>query len=310
MKINKKATLATAGVLGVAAIVGTLGTMSYFTDTDSATNTFTFGNVSIDLIEKQRTVDSTTGCKTTTLEDFGTTASSSVFYPLVGAASGGAKDAIAMPADCVADTNLTSGALAENYVDKMVSVKNDGASAAWVRVYYAIPRALLDSNLDDGNETNNTLHFNEGTMLVDTSVSSTGYYWSGVYPHDGTVTSETAKGATWLLGPVENDVVTGKYHYTTTIDNIQYVVYYQDIINPLAAGATSDRVLNGFYLDSSATTNSDGYILNIESGESTGLTTTFNIPVRAVAVQDKGFSSTAEAVTEAFGANFNPFASN
>lgn len=306
MKINRKTVLSTAAVLGVAALVAG-GTIAYFTDKDSATNTFTFGNVDIELIEKQRTVDNN-GCKTTTLEDFGTTASSTVVYPLVGAHSGGAKDAIAMPSDCdsnkVYNVNKT---LSKNYVDKMVSVENKGNSDAWVRVYYAIPRTLLDRNLDDNNESKNTVHFNEGTILTDS-----GFYWSGVYPHDGTVTSETAKGATWFLGPVENDVVTSKFHYATTINNVEYAVYYQDIINPLAAGTTSDRVLNGFYLDSNANVNSEGYIVNVDTGLSTGIkaTDSFDIPVRVVAVQDRGFSSTAEAVTAAFGANFDPFTSN
>ena len=33
------------------------GTIAYFTDTDEATNTFTVGNVKIDLIEQQRSAD-------------------------------------------------------------------------------------------------------------------------------------------------------------------------------------------------------------------------------------------------------------
>ena len=49
------------------AIVG--GTLAYFTDTKSATNTFTVGNVKIDLIEQQRKLDEN-GNKTTELENF------------------------------------------------------------------------------------------------------------------------------------------------------------------------------------------------------------------------------------------------
>ena len=223
-----------------------------------------------------------------------------------------------MPVDCeeYATMDLNRNALAKNYIDKMVSVENTGNGDAWVRVYYAVPTALLDSNPADEVQTNDTLHFNEGTF-PDAS-QSRGYYWSGVYPHDGTVTSETAKGATWLLGPVENDVVTSHYHYTTTINNISYEVYYQDIIEPLAAGDTSDRILNGFYLDNGATIQNVSTASGTEQhifdklGNDTGWVAgdPIDIPVYAVAVQDRGFSSTAEAVTAAFGANFDPFNAN
>lgn len=313
MKINKKKTLAVTGVFAVAALAGVIGTMSYFTDTAKTTNTFTVGNVDIALIEKQRAVD-TNGCKdaSLTLEDF----TAQVLYPIVGSAQA-KKDNLAMPVDCDSKATIDlNKPLAKNYADKMVSVENTGNGNAWVRVYYAVPTALVDSNPGDDVQTNNTIHFNEGTFP--SSTESRGYYWSGVYPHDGTVTSETAHGATWLLGPVENDVVTSLYHYTTTINNISYEVYYQDTINPLAAGATSDRVLNGFYLDSGATIKNVDTASGVEQhifdklGNDTGWKAgdQIDIPVYAVAVQDKGFNSTAEAINTAFGANFDPFNAN
>lgn len=307
MKINRKTVLSTAAVLGVAALIAG-GTIAYFTDNDREDNVFTFGNVKVALNEQQREVDSD-GCKVATLTDF---TDGKAFYPIVGSASGGAKDASGMPADCDSTKVFnTNKSLAKNYVDKMVSVTNTGTSPAYIRVYYGIPRALLDSNLDDDNENDNAIHFNEGTFVYS---DGSGFFWSGVYPHDGTVTSETAKGATWLLGPVENDVVTGKYHYITTIDGTQYAVYYQDIIDPLAGGETSDRVLNGFYLDASATvqevqtaTGTEEHIFN--KGVDTGwkVTDPVTIPVATVAVQSEGFGSTDQAVTAAFGANFDPF---
>ena len=318
MKINKKATLCTAGVLAIGALAATLGTMSYFTDTDSKTNVFTVGNVDITLNEKQRAIDQTTGCKDPNednLVDF----TAQVVYPIATSAQA-KKDAMAMPVDCLENATIDLGraAIGRNYVDKMVSVTNDGASDAWVRVYYAVPTALIDSDPTDSNQFNDILHLNEGTFP--SAGETRGYYWAPVYPYpeSGTVSSEVEHGATWLLGPVENDKVTSFYHYQTTIDNVSYEVFYQDIISPLPAGEESQRVLNGFYLDAGTTietvTTAAGEEQHLfdKNGNDTGWKANdpINIPVYAVAVQDKGFDSTAEAVSAAFGANFDPFNAN
>jgi len=52
MKANKKVVVSTAAVLGVAALVAG-GTIAYFTDNESATNTFNVGNVDVTLYESQ-----------------------------------------------------------------------------------------------------------------------------------------------------------------------------------------------------------------------------------------------------------------
>ena len=49
--MTKQKVLAVAGVLGIAALVLSAGTLAYFTDTDTATNTFTLGKVDIALHE-------------------------------------------------------------------------------------------------------------------------------------------------------------------------------------------------------------------------------------------------------------------
>lgn len=43
----KKQILAVSAVLGIAALVLSAGTLAYFTDKDTATNTFTLGKVDI-----------------------------------------------------------------------------------------------------------------------------------------------------------------------------------------------------------------------------------------------------------------------
>lgn len=53
MKLNKKATLSAAAVLGIGAIVAVIGTNAFFTDTKSTTNTFTVGDIDIKLYESQ-----------------------------------------------------------------------------------------------------------------------------------------------------------------------------------------------------------------------------------------------------------------
>lgn len=49
--MNKRKILLLAAVLTMVAVLGIGGTLAYFTDTDDATNTFTVGNVDIELTE-------------------------------------------------------------------------------------------------------------------------------------------------------------------------------------------------------------------------------------------------------------------
>ena len=145
--MKKKITaIALVVCLVAVAIVG--GSLAYFTDTDNETNTFTVGNVKIDLIEQERGKEG--------LQDF---TQNKVLMPIVGSAQG-EKDNYGQP-------------VAKNYVDKMVTIKNTGKSDAYVRAYFAIPSAL-----DDGYETFNAglnvLHFNFGN---EAGVSTFGNQW-------------------------------------------------------------------------------------------------------------------------------------
>ncbi len=138
-----------AAMLAIA-IVG--ASLAYFTDTKDATNTFTVGNVKIELIEQQRGENG--------LEPF---EQNKHLYPIVGSAQG-AKDEYGMPT-------------AKNYVDKMVTIENTGSEAAYIRAYFAIPSAL-----DDGYETfnagKNVLHFNFGNKVEGNVITSTeGVEW-------------------------------------------------------------------------------------------------------------------------------------
>ncbi|MDD6296476.1 MAG: SipW-dependent-type signal peptide-containing protein [Firmicutes bacterium] len=240
------------------AIVG--ASLAYFTDTDNETNTFTVGNVKIDLIEKER--DGNGGTK-----DF---TQGKKLYPIVGSAQG-EKDALGMPT-------------AKNYVDKMVTIENTGSEKAYIRAYFAIPSAL-----DDGYETfnagMNVLHFNFGNKVV-----------------DGTVTSTEGAEWIWTHGNKWN-------YYETDIDGIKYNVYFADYYQAVDAGATTEQLVQGVYLDKTFDIK-DGkcYAFGEEVTLDEGWDwNNVSCPVFAVACQAEGFDNATDAITAAFGANYNPW---
>lgn len=243
--------------LAVVAIGG--ATLAYFTDTDNETNTFTVGNVSIDLIEQQRGENG--------LEPF---KQNKKLYPIVGSAQG-EKDALGMPT-------------AKNYVDKMVTIKNTGSEKAYIRAYFAIPSAL-----DDGYETFNAglnvLHFNFGNKV-----------------ENGVVTSTEGAEWIWMHGSKWN-------YFETEIGGIKYNVYYADYYQAVDAGATTEQLVQGVYLDKTFDIK-DGqcYAFGKEVTLDDGWNwNSVSCPVFAIACQAEGFDDAAAAMDAAFGANYNPW---
>ena len=243
--------------LAATAIIG--GTLAYFTDTDEATNTFTAGGVTIDLIEQQVNEAGTA------LEDF---EQNQVLMPIVGSAQG-EKDEFGQP-------------VAENYIDKIVTIENTGKSDAYVRAYFAIPSAL-----DDGYETfnagKNILHYNFGN---EDGVTTYGAQWN------------------WKHGDKWN-------YFETTIDGVSYNVYFADYYEILPAGETTEQFVSGVYLDMTFDQRDGKYYAFGQEVDLSGLMVngelTVKCPVKAVAVQAAGFDTVADAVDAAFGENFNPF---
>ena len=192
-------------------------------------------------------------------------------YPIVGSAQG-EKDALGMPT-------------AKNYVDKMVTIENTGTEKAYIRAYFAIPSAL-----DDGYETfnagMNVLHFNFGNKVVNGAISSTeGVEW--IWTH----------GGKW------------NYFETTLSDGIKYNVYYADYYQAVGAGATTEQLVQGVYLDKS---------FDMKEGKPYAFGKEFDVdagwdwnnvkcPVFAVACQAEGFDNAAAAIEAAFGAQYNPW---
>ena len=258
--MNKRKILTLAAALCILATIAIGGTLAYFTDSDSADNVFTVGNVSIDLIEKERDGDGG-------LTDF---KQNKKLYPIVGSAQG-EKDEYGMPT-------------AENYVDKMVTIKNTGSEKAYIRAYFAIPSAL-----DDGYETfnagMNVLHFNFGNKVVNGVISSTeGAEW--IWTH----------GSKWN-------------YFETTIDGIKYNVYYADYYQAVDADATTEQFVQGVYLDKTFDMKDGkpyafGKEITLDEGWNWNKV---KCPVFAVACQAQGFDNAADAITAAFGANYNPW---
>ena len=254
----KKRIVTIALVVALVAIAA-VGTLAYFTDTANATNTFTVGNVKIDLIEQQRGENGLVPFE-----------QNKKLYPIVGSAQG-EKDEYGMPT-------------AKNYVDKMVTIENTGSEKAYIRAYFAIPSAL-----DDGYETFNAglnvLHFNFGNKVVNGAISSTeGVEW--IWTH----------GSKWN-------------YFETTIDGIKYNVYYADYYQAVDAGATTEQLIQGVYLDKSFDIK-DGkcYAFGKEVTLDDGWDwNNVSCPVYAVACQAEGFENAAEAINAAFGANYNPW---
>ena len=255
----KKKILSIALVVAMVAVIAA-GSLAYFTDTKTADNTFTVGNVNINLIEQERGKNG--------LQEF---TPNKKLYPIVGSAQG-EKDALGMP-------------IAKNYVDKIVTVKNTGSEAAYIRAYFAIPSAL-DNGYEDFNAGLNVLHFNFGNKVVNGAVSST-------------------EGAEWIWTHDNN-----KWNYfETEIGGIKYNVYYADYYQAVAAGATTEQFIQGVYLDKSFDLR-DGkcYAFGEEVTLDNGWDwSKVSCPVYAVACQAEGFDNANDAMNAAFGANYNPW---
>lgn len=118
-------------VLAAIAVVG--GTLAYFTDTEDEINVFTLGNVKIDLVEEQRNKDGTE------LEEF---VDNKVLVPVANP-----DDPIEWPkGEKVGGYTLPTVA---NFVDKIVTVDNEGSQDAYVRVLFAFPADMDDDKSAD-----------------------------------------------------------------------------------------------------------------------------------------------------------------
>ncbi len=116
-----KKKLIAVGMVAALGVTAVGGTLAYFSDTDAQTNTFTTGNVAIDL-----------------WEDFGDNDGLEELIPATGSAQNGTL---------------------KNGIEKEVYVENTGSEDAFVRVHIAIPQ-ILDDGAETFDASANVLHFN------------------------------------------------------------------------------------------------------------------------------------------------------
>lgn len=187
----KKKLTAIALVVALLAVAVIGGTLAYFTDTDSAKNTFTVGNVKIDLIEQEKTEQGLVNFE---------------------------QDKLLVPG------KSNDG----NAVSKIVTVKNTGKNDAWVWVDLKIPAYLVSSEYPT-NESKNALHWNSyGCFNVE---YNSGDYWrlaveDGIVDGDHNVTDSNmvaVKDGLWYdykyvgretIGEVEYVVIRTKMQNT------------------------------------------------------------------------------------------------
>lgn len=269
--MNKRKIILLATALCMVAILAVGGTLAYFTDTDVAVNTFTVGNVKIELIEEQRTLDAE-GRQPVPGSEIVEFTQDKKLFPLVGSAQTSPKDKY----------GLTE---AQNYVDKIITVAaKKGSEDCFIRVYVAIPAAL--DSVDPGA---NVLHFNIGNR----------YFADG----SNTAGAENPDHNTYWRA----ETPVGTYEE----DGIKYNVYYRTYAKELKAEqVTGSAAYVGFYLDAGVDCK-DGKWYVTREGETTeidyNLSNGVKIPVIAIGVQSEGFDDADVALDAAFGANYNAF---
>lgn len=274
----KKKVLAVSAVLGVAALALGAGTFAYFTDSKEITNTFTVGNVKIDLIESQlhRVNAGVPNDKTSTSllwtdkTMYGNTRNTS------GIANGTEDVAKWAEGRYFSDQQIMDDATTYKHNDgyftinaqgmvpgqsvrKMPYIINKGTTDAYVRTEVLIPRSLF-TIIDNGPSMWTTTAMNEGEV---TSKHVDYYLANGYKPS---------------VDFIEN------------VNHIDYYVFdftYKDAIKP--EEMTFWNAWGNIAIDKNAT---EKDLANVDN---------FDIIVRAKAVQATGFDS-AEA---AFAATFD-----
>lgn len=254
--MKKKSILMAAIAVMLVAVLVVGGTLAYFTDTKSATNTFTMGNVSIDLKEQQKGENG--------LEPF------------------------------EQNKQLVPGKSNDgNAVSKIVTVTNTSKdNAAWVWVELKIP-AYLVSNEYPTNESKNALHWNSyGCFNVE---YNSGNYWK-LATSDGIVNTDhnvTDPKMVAVGDGLWNDY---KFVGRVTENDTEYVVIRTTMAKTLPAGKTSLPCLAQVYMDWRVTMSANGSMYNLPDGRTISTELPWNVIVTAYAIQADGFNTVDEAV--------------
>lgn len=244
--------------VALVAIAVVSASLAYFTDTEKATNTFTVGNVKIDLIEQQKGANG--------LEDF------------------------------VSNKTLLPGTSDKNAVSKIVTVKNTGENDAWVWVDLKIP-AYLVSNEYPTNESKNALHWNSyGCFNVE--YNSGNYWGlatsDGIVDADHKVTNAdmvAVEDGLWYDYQYVGRETIGEGESAR-----EYVVIRTKMKNKLPAGKISLPCLAQVYMDWRVVTDKDGTQFILPAGDPISTDASWEIIVNAYAIQADGFDTVDAAI--------------
>ena len=254
------------------AVVG--ASLAYFTDTKSATNTFTVGNVSIKLIESKLHRQGSGGTGDTSIPTPGQTASGMKYI------SDGTKAFTDAEIQADAETYATDylAVKGENMVPgrgvaKCPYVVNTGANDAYIRIRVMVPSAA----------NNDFVAVTDGGVITNqwcSSSFSTGEFIDG-------------KGGGWDNAPAIAKA-------SVTKDGVTYDVYTFTRTEPLKAGAMTEwNVWNFIGINKTATSADIQKAIDagaIKVVETDGAKTmNLNVLVEADAIQSEGFADAAAA---------------
>ena len=250
------------------AVVG--ASLAYFTDTKSATNTFTVGNVSIDLIESKYHREGNDNSGDTSIPDPTNTASGMKYVTDGHKAFTDAE--IKADAETYKESYLT--VKGENMVPgrgvaKCPYVVNTGANDAYIRIRVMVPSAA----------NNDFVAVEEGGVITNQWCSSsigTGEFIDG-------------KGGGWNNAPAIDKA-------SVTRDGVTYDVYTFTRTEPLKAGAMTEwNVWNFIGINKDATSADVQKAIDAGAITATDDTMTLNVLVEADAIQAEGFADAAAA---------------
>lgn len=269
----KKSTLIMILCLVLAVALGVGGTLAYLTDNDGDVNVMTVGNVQITQNEQQR-VDQ--GEENSELEEF---EQSKNMMPIVDKGM----QKIAQNVNGW-EIQIRDEDTYRNYVDKIVTVTNTGASDAYVRTLLAFPTKGYDSGELAFDEW---LHWN---YVSDTDTT----------PNNGWMWGTEENGVEW-----PNNTKDWNAFYDVEINGEMYTVYIATNGDILAPGKTTAPTLVGMFLDAAVDNElKDGtlnyYITKNGTKYDLGDISNLEVLVLSQAVQADGFDTAWEAFDSAF----------
>ena len=259
--------------VALAAIAIAGASLAYFTDTKSATNTFTVGNVKIDLIESRFHREGNDNSGDTTIPDpsHKVTDADGMEYVTTGHTMF-TDDEIKEDAKTYKDAYLAvkgQNMVPGRGVAKCPYVVNTGANDAYIRIRVMIPSAANNDFVD----------VKDGGVITNQWCSTS--FISGEFIDK--------KGNGWNNAPAIDKA-------SVTKDGVTYDVYTFTRTEPLKAGAMTEwNVWNFIGIHKDATS---AYIQKaIDAGAitTTGDTMTLNVLVEADAIQAEGFADATAA---------------